>query len=156
MSRDLTATDVLGAGAHILIQAEVIELIRSFCQNGAEAPESGGVLLGYRRGVHLHVTRATTPTAHDRRSRTSFERAADGHQAVALEHWSSSSGTGDYLGEWHTHPQDHPTPSGTDLVEWKKILAVPNTKHMVFLIVGIEAIWAGIGFAEVVKQIRLD
>ncbi|WP_442682509.1 Mov34/MPN/PAD-1 family protein [Stenotrophomonas sp. JC08] len=134
----------------------MVELIRGFCQRGIDAPESGGVLLGYRRGAHLHVTKATTPTIHDRCSRTSFERAAEGHQAAALEHWSSSSGTGDYLGEWHTHPQVHPAPSDTDLVEWKKILAGPNPQKMVFLVVGTQTIWAGVGSAGVVRQVQLE
>ncbi|MBK0010759.1 Mov34/MPN/PAD-1 family protein [Stenotrophomonas sp. S41] len=156
MSHDLTASDALGLGGHVLIQAEVIELIRGFCQHNAEAPESGGVLLGFRRGVHLHVTRATTPTVHDRCSRTSFERSSKGHQAAALQHWSSSAGTGDYLGEWHTHPQVHPSPSGTDLFEWKKILAGASARQMIFLVVGIQTIWAGVGSAGVVKQVRLE
>lgn len=86
-----------------------------------DLPESGGVLLGTVHERGLLVTVATTPTRLDRQFRYLFERLPFGHRAVARRHWSQSAGTTRYIGEWHTHPQDIPVPSGIDLNEWRKL-----------------------------------
>jgi integrative and conjugative element protein (TIGR02256 family) len=83
-------------------------------------PESGGILLGCVRGPHLEVLEASTPTKWDRRFRYFFERLPFGHQLLADEKWTKSSGTVRYLGEWHTHPEDDPSPSSLDRSEWQK------------------------------------
>lgn len=86
-----------------------------------DLPESGGVLLGTVHERGLLVTIATTPTRLDRQLRYLFERLPFGHRAVAKRQWRQSAGTTRYIGEWHTHPQDIPVPSGIDLVEWQKL-----------------------------------
>ncbi|WP_315974813.1 Mov34/MPN/PAD-1 family protein [Stenotrophomonas maltophilia] len=57
------------------------------------------------------------------RLRTFFLRSAIGHAKLALDRWRASRGTVRYLGEWHTHPEDHPTPSGLDRAEWRRLAA---------------------------------
>ncbi len=86
-----------------------------------DLPESGGVLLGTVHECGLLVTLATTPTRLDRQLRNLFERLPFGHRAVAKRQWRQSAGTTRYIGEWHTHPQDIPVPSGIDLDEWRKL-----------------------------------
>lgn len=86
-----------------------------------DLPESGGVLLGTVHECGLLVTLATTPTRLDRQLRNLFERLPFGHRAVAKRQWRQSVGTTRYIGEWHTHPQDIPVPSGIDLDEWRKL-----------------------------------
>lgn len=86
-----------------------------------DLPESGGVLLGTIHERGLLVTVATTPTRLDCQLRYLFERLPFGHRAVAKRLWRQSSGTTRYIGEWHTHPQDIPVPSGIDLDEWRKL-----------------------------------
>lgn len=86
-----------------------------------DLPESGGVLLGTVHERGLLVTVATTPTRLDRQLRYLFERLPFGHRAVAERMWRHSAGTTRYIGEWHTHPQDIPVPSGIDLDEWCKL-----------------------------------
>lgn len=86
-----------------------------------ELPESGGVLLGTVHERGLLVTVATTPTRLDRQLRYLFERLPFGHRAVAERQWRQSAGITRYIGEWHTHPQDIPVPSGIDLDEWRKL-----------------------------------
>jgi integrative and conjugative element protein (TIGR02256 family) len=46
-----------------------------------------------------------------------------------------------YLGEWHTHPEDSPSPSSIDLGTWQRHLNADN-EQMVLLIVGRKEIWA--------------
>ncbi|MBK7285293.1 MAG: hypothetical protein IPI83_14100 [Sphingomonadales bacterium] len=64
-------------------------------------PESGGILLGRRRGKHLEVLLATEPTLDDKRSTFSFGREAVGHAEVAQQTWLRGERQVDYLGEWH-------------------------------------------------------
>lgn len=73
--------------------------------------EAGGLLLGSVHGSNILIEEATTPTAWDKRFRYFFERMPFGHEAIALARWTSSQGTIRYLGEWHTHPEDHPEPA---------------------------------------------
>lgn len=101
----------------------VVTGITRYLQLTDTAPEAGGLLLGTVHGQHMSVCGATTPTKMDRRSRYSFERLPSEHRSIAYKNWHTSGGLVRYLGEWHTHPEDHPTPSGTDLTEWKKLAA---------------------------------
>jgi integrative and conjugative element protein (TIGR02256 family) len=54
----------------------------------------------------------------------------------------------DYLGEWHTHPEDRAAPSSLDLKEWRKIhehRAMP----MLFVILGWSSrAWIGVGLEK--------
>ena len=106
-----------------------------------DRPESGGVLLGTVHERGLLVTVATTPTRLDRQFRYLFERLPFGHRAVAKRLWRSSAGTTRYIGEWHTHPQDIPTPSGIDLHEWRKLANLRADKRpLLAVIVGRQAL----------------
>lgn len=93
----------------------------SFQQDQIEKPEAGGILLGKVRGYHLEVVEVTTPTTQDKQSRFMFERSSLFHKKIANDRWFSSSGTVRYIGEWHTHPEDFPTPSSLDISEWKDL-----------------------------------
>ena len=129
----------------ILVEQYVIDQIRPHLQLDVSRPEAGGILLGYRRGPHLHVTDLTLPISEDKATRTAFYRSASGHQEVATALWKQSNGKMDYLGEWHTHPQEHPFPSFIDTKEWRLILS-RNRHYMVFFIAGNESSnWIGIG-----------
>lgn len=90
-------------------------------QTEAQSPEAGGILLGYVRGSHLEVLHATEPSPRDRRHRVLFEREQYWHEAEARRMWRESRGLVRYLGEWHTHPEEVPSPSRLDRAEWEKL-----------------------------------
>src|SRR5262249_39625720 len=96
------------SGALLLIEPRVLQRIAVFKQLDPAAPEAGGILLGYRRGPHTHVIEATVPTKRDVRRRFAFFRHATYHQRVATKRWRQSGEKVDYVGEWHTHPEDDP------------------------------------------------
>lgn len=132
----------------VLVEERVLQTFARHRQLHWNAPESGGILLGYRRGRHLHVTQATVPLDNDRASRTLFFRSADQHQRTALARWRESGGTMDYLGEWHTHPELDPSPSTIDTRGWERILNA-REEPMLFVIAGTQNIlWIGLGSAE--------
>lgn len=129
----------------ILIEQNVIETVRNHCQSNLGIPESGGILLGYRRDSHLHVVDATTPQPDDRCMRFRFFRRDPYHQQFALSKWRLSGSTLDYIGEWHTHPETDPTPSSLDFSEWEKICGARKI-NMVFLVSGWTGnFWLGVG-----------
>lgn len=139
----LWACPALGEG-FILIEDEVLRALMAFRQQGLTTPEAGGILIGFRRGSHLHVTHATTPGPLDRRSRYEFQRRDPIHQQTAFELWKRSRHTADYIGEWHTHPQVRPLPSSIDRREWGEITQA-KPAPMIFAILGLQDWWIGIG-----------
>lgn len=142
------------ATAGVLIEDSVIELINSHRQLKPRAKEAGGILLGYRRGVHMHIAAATVPGPRDRRSRVTFWRRDPSHQERALEEWRRSSSTMDYLGEWHTHPEVRPSPSGVDYSEWRAICG-KREEMMAFMILGTDQIWFGIGHYQEIRKANI-
>lgn len=104
--------------------------------------EAGGLLLGSVHGTHIIIEQATVPTAWDKRFRCLFMRMSFGHEAIALARWTASQGTIRYLGEWHTHPEDHPHPSGLDRSEWSRLSAKRRDKRpMLAVIVGRKSLY---------------
>jgi integrative and conjugative element protein (TIGR02256 family) len=99
----------------------VLTVFQEHIQHMPTDKEAGGLLLGTVHGSNLALTEATAPTSRDRRLRYLFERLPFGHRAIAAARWRSSGGTVRYLGEWHTHPEDFPTPSGIDRTEWAEL-----------------------------------
>ncbi len=131
------------ASGRLLIEDSVFTTLNPYRQLSHTAPESGGILLGFRRGEHLHIVEATVPSKLDRRSRFGFHRQAATHQNIALRRWRETGETMDYMGEWHSHPEDFPRPSGTDLRNWLEI-TVPRKEPMVFMIIGRKDDWIGV------------
>lgn len=103
------------------LSSPVLEVFERYVQRQAGDPEAGGVLLGTVHGAHVLVTEATAPSKRDRRHRYLFERMPFRHRSIALARWKASGGRVRYLGEWHTHPQDHPIPSRIDLDAWAQL-----------------------------------
>lgn len=100
-----------------------LETFRQHVQASDSDCEAGGLLLGSVHGTHMLIEQATVPTAWDKRFRYLFERMPFGHEAIALARWTASQGTIRNLGEWHTHPEDNPNPSGVDRSQWAHLSA---------------------------------
>lgn len=119
--------------------------LETFCQHvqaNDSDREAGGLLLGSVHGTHMLIEQATVPTAMDKRFRYMFERMPFGHKAIALSRWMASQGAVRYLGEWHTHPEDYPHPSGLDRSEWIRLSAKRRDKRaMLAVIVGRNALY---------------
>lgn len=126
----------------LYIHPSVLMNVSAFMQLAESDPEAGGILLGKVRGPHVEIIEATHPSPIDTRSRYSFQRSPLFHRRRAFRQWRSSKGAIRYLGEWHTHPEDHPSPSRIDLVEWRK-LAVDriDQRPLVAMILGRKGIY---------------
>lgn len=124
------------------IDDDVISILTSFCQRSASDKEACGVLIGgydKKSGVYI-ISEVTTPLAYDIRSRTSFKMLDMGHQTAVDKAFKDSEGRHIYLGTWHSHPEAHPSPSLTDIEDWKKCLLRNKGRNLFFVIVGLESL----------------
>lgn len=102
--------------------------------------EAGGILLGrlISSSTNVVIDRVTPPSLHDRRSRFAFFRARRPAQAAVDQAWNESGQVINYLGEWHTHPEDHPSPSCIDKRDWNRIVSKAQFEQdaLFFAIIG--------------------
>lgn len=128
-------------GPCLVIQDEVLEVFEKFAQTSFFSLEAGGILLGYVREPHLEILEASEPTRWDRRLRCFFDRSASGHNELAQRRAAESGGLVRYIGEWHTHPADYPTPSTIDRSGWTKLAKKRGDQRPVLaIIVGRKAL----------------
>jgi integrative and conjugative element protein (TIGR02256 family) len=127
-------------GHLIVIMPTVVKRLFAHRQLSWNSNEAAGVLIGERRGPHIVIHEISEPGVGDIRSRHSVDRCGSHHQLIVDEAFLRSSGTLQYLGEWHTHPEDTPFPSTKDLNSWGKYLI--DSEHMLLLIVGRKNVWA--------------
>lgn len=83
--------------------------------------ETGGILVGYYEPDHCcAVVSLVIGAPPDSRSGcTWFERGVAGLQASLEKRWLTDRHY--YLGEWHFHPGGAPNPSGSDLIQMRRI-----------------------------------
>ncbi|MCY1704278.1 Mov34/MPN/PAD-1 family protein [Deinococcus sp. SL84] len=121
-----------------------------FIQRHRRDKEAGGMLIGHHPLAcnDIILDQLTTPQPADRRSRYRFERDQAAHQTLLNAEWEKSGQKRTYIGEWHTHPEDSPSPSSLDLRSWQK--AVSSTPYhgpgLLFIIVGRQKIRVWFGF----------
>lgn len=111
-------------GQRLIFVDHAVEQMKAFAQYRWWHREAGGVLLGRHLldSADVVVDEVTTPQDTDRRSRFSFFRS-EKHEALARGRWREQMSTMAYLGLWHTHPQEDPTPSGVDRKDWQQAVS---------------------------------
>lgn len=139
----------LSNGGVIKITEAVVKDITSYIQKDKKDTEAGGILMGrfIKNSKNIIIDKITEPMRGDLRTRYTFKRASPAHQKILDQEWEKSKGTCNYLGEWHTHPEEKPEPSGVDKRDWKRKLKTDefSSRYLYFIILGIEeiAIWEG-------------
>jgi integrative and conjugative element protein (TIGR02256 family) len=80
------------------------------------------------------------PSPKNKSGRTWLERDLAAAQDFVDRVHRQSAGQLTYIGEWHTHPEKHPTPSGADIGMLSDILAgsKPPPPYLFGLILGNE------------------
>jgi integrative and conjugative element protein (TIGR02256 family) len=137
-------TFLLSNGGRIKIAREAHDTILGFTQSAPKSKEAGGVLMGrfIKEAKDIVIDKVTVPMKGDKRYRYEFKRLSALHQAELDREWMASKGTCNYLGEWHTHPEPDPTPSGVDIEDWKRKLKkdIFSGRYLYFLIAGTATI----------------
>lgn len=130
----------------LIVNDSVFCQFHSYRQNQKMRSESGGLLLG-RTNINgtTRIFEITMPMENDVQDRITFIRKDKRHLAYVLE---ANNRCLYFKGNWHTHPQNVPSPSWIDKISWKN--AMKNSKpgesgYIFFVIVGIEEvnIWCG-------------
>lgn len=120
---------------HLQVEDAVLAHMIKHRQLTSRASEAGGQLFGVVSDEDVRVLRATGPYAGDERNRyhyrsnpTAAQQAIEGQTKTGLL----------YLGEWHTHAEDHPRASWQDAAAMKALHAGSrlNTTSMLLMIVG--------------------
>ena len=147
-ARPLVYQRALPSTGRVQISMAALARMMRYTQTELTSKEAGGVLLGgHILGTQdIVIDTVTVPMPGDRRSRTRFFRAKKLHQLIIDMAHERSDGTCTYLGEWHTHPEEVPTPSMIDWLDWQRRLIFDIfTPPIFFCIVGTASIrvWEG-------------
>lgn len=95
----------------IVIAQQVVDHMAKHRQLSWYSREAGGQLFGSINASEVVVSAATGPYRGDQRSRSSYRSNAKAAQRAIDQHAQSGLY---YLGEWHTHPEEHPKASTAD------------------------------------------
>ncbi len=107
--------------AYVLLPAWVMRTIRT--ERSLHLPnETGGFLIGIRRGPHIEVTSLTRQGPLDRASGISFERLCPSHRDQIHAAWERSGGIESLVGDWHSHPHGTADASGVDHSAWRTLV----------------------------------
>lgn len=99
------------SGLHVEIDQIVLRVFETHRQTRCYHREAGGQLFGRAIGSRWKVSCATGPGRGDRRLRFRFRPDRVREQREINEYHTLGF---DYLGDWHTHPEDVPRPSVRD------------------------------------------
>lgn len=156
----MTQCYFFAGGRRLIITDSVLDTFRKYGQGDPARSEAGGVLLGRHllESPDIVIDEATLPQTTDRRSRFSFFRS-EAHCGIATRRWEESRGKIAYVGLWHSHPEVIPTPSGTDLNDWRQALRqdVYEGDYLFFIIVGTQELgcWSGRRWGPLSKITKL-
>lgn len=139
------------------IKEEVLESLRVYAQH--EGNEMCGVLTGSQIDDKTFRISKVSPPCVAHNSRCGCERdASKANEFISLD-YEESEHTRVYVGEWHTHPEKNPSPSGTDYNSIISNFASSKicVPFLLMIIVGTESIYYsifnGAEFVTIVPQI---
>lgn len=100
------------SGEIILFEEPVLDHLSAHRQTRLWHREAGGLLFARIEDKTIRVVEATGPRPTDRRSRFGYaaDRAAEQAEIDARHPLGLH-----YVGDWHSHPERWPTPSGRDV-----------------------------------------
>lgn len=130
---------------NIHIDDHVLETMARYKQLKIKQPESGGILLGQVREKDVYILKVSMPTQFDEASRYSFDRNKKVAQIIIDYEFINSDRKTIYLGEWHTHPENIPSPSSQDkkMVKDQFIYNRLNEAFVLFIIMGLKGFFLG-------------
>ena len=100
------------SGQVLVLPEEIVRKFRRYRQKRWYQREAGGQLFARLSLSRIVIGEATGPRRTDRRTRTSYvpDRAAE-QREINSRHADGLH----YVGDWHTHPEMVPRPSGLDI-----------------------------------------
>lgn len=120
------------------ISPEVIKAWNRYRQTGSRDEACGVLIGGHNQGRTVaYLEHCTAPQKKDQRRRCAFVLRDPFHQTHLNQVYEQADSESFYLGTWHTHPEDTPSPSRLDLSDWGNCMKRnPQNEIFVFVIVG--------------------
>ncbi len=122
----------------VIFTSSALEAISSYKQDKSFKKEAGGQLFAQFEGACIRIVDATPPKKKDLRSRFGF-RPHRPTEKLEIHKKYTDAGL-HFVGDWHTHPQAVPIPSGTDIESVCKMMN--DSKHdlpgLLLVILGTE------------------
>jgi integrative and conjugative element protein (TIGR02256 family) len=130
----------------IIINENVLKIFNHYRQTSSKMNEAGGILLGQLKNKTIYIQKASIPNMFDKQSRLNFVRDKNAAQIIIDYEFINSSSDIVYLGEWHTHPEGDPIPSGTDkkMIKDQFNLGKLNESFVILIIQGIKGLYVAI------------
>ena len=113
-------------GINVLVEDGAVAMFENHRQNRFYHREAGGQLFGHVGPDYWKIIHATGPDRRDRRCRFGFRPDREREQKEIFYFHAAGF---DYLGDWHTHPQDMPEPSSKDIASIEDIVQ-KSTHHL--------------------------
>lgn len=128
---------------NVRFEPAALKIFDAYRQRGWFKREAGGQLFAEIRGDVWHVVAATGPRAADRRGRFHFWPDRKAEQREIDQHFSAGL---EYIGDWHTHPEQVPTPSRDDIISIKNVVreSTLHTPGLLLCIVGLATFPTGL------------
>ena len=146
----------LPQGGYLVIPSHILDTLSKYRQRNSSQPESGGTFIGcFRQGsddgpISIEIVSYTEPSKMDSASRYGFVRKSKHHIQKVFNAWKRSGRDLTYLGEWHTHPENDPTPSSVDISNWEKNL---KGKTAILMIFGMETDWIAFWDGSIITEL---
>lgn len=128
----------------LCIMQSALRHVQRFRQSILWTSEAGGQLFGTINADQVCVSEASGPYGGDERSRYHYRsNPASAQRAIDERHKRGLL----YLGEWHTHAEDHPSASSLDDDAMSRLIASSqlNSNSLLMMIVGRARGTAGLG-----------
>ena len=105
----------------VAVSREAVAQMFGLCREFRHC-ETGGILIGsYSIDLSLaHVEEATSPPKDSRFGKNWFLRGTDGLEELLRNRWDKES-RAHYLGEWHFHTRNVPSPSPQDKKQMREV-----------------------------------
>jgi integrative and conjugative element protein (TIGR02256 family) len=131
------------SGETVEITDAVLQYLAKHQQLRRWQTEAGGQLFGTIADKRIQIQEATGPRKSDRRSRYSYVPDRKAEQREIDDHFPAGL---HFLGDWHTHPESEPTPSGTDLSNMRECVKKSHRalSGFLLLIVGTASLPRGL------------
>jgi len=139
------AETLYGEGLIVHILSPVKVVLDGAKQTESDDSEGCGVLIGSLDSdfSRIWIEELTTCLPNDKCGRNFFHIQDSGHQKVVMQSHRRSKGQLRYLGTWHSHPEEHPTPSQQDKNGWGKVIKEnPEFHRFIFIIIGHKSLVA--------------
>ena len=126
------------SGQVIRLSPAVLDKLMRHRQRFLWQAEAGGQLFARLKGQLIEIVEATGPRATDRRGRYHYHPDKRAEQREIEERFQLGL---QFVGDWHTHAQVWPEPSGTDLASMASMvrLSAHDLNGFILIVMGTAA-----------------